>query len=93
MFATMRARKRAKSSCSIVHSIGLTRPSDMVVRPAVDPLSLPESLGSVSILFTIDLLYEIVVKWLRIDCKGDISKNEEGYTRFLINLDWYRRVL
>lgn len=55
MFATMRARKRAKSSCLIVHSIGLTRPSDMVVRPAVDPLSLPESLGSVSILFTIDL--------------------------------------
>lgn len=34
-----------------------------------------------------------MVKWLRIDCKGDISKNEEGYTRFLINLDWYRRVL
>lgn len=49
MFATMRARKRAKSSCSIVHSIGLTRPSDMVVRP--DPLSLPESLGSISILY------------------------------------------
>lgn len=34
-----------------------------------------------------------MVKWLRIDCKGGISKNEEGYTRFLINLDWYRRVL
>lgn len=34
MFATMRARKRAKSSCSIAHSIGLTRPSDMVVSAA-----------------------------------------------------------
>ena len=39
MFATMRARKRAKSSCSIVHSIGLTTPSD--IQTPSQPLLAP----------------------------------------------------